>query len=48
MRGMSSAVAKAGKVINKAFAFFTYASIALLAFEDKNRARKIWVTIGFC
>jgi hypothetical protein len=33
MRGMSAAAAKAGKVINKAFAFFTYASIALLAFE---------------
>jgi len=33
MRGMSAAAATAGKVINKAFAFFTYASIALLAFE---------------
>lgn len=33
MGAMSSAAAKAGRVINKAFAFFTYASIALLAFE---------------
>ena len=33
MSAMSAAAATAGKIINKAFVFFTYASIALLAFE---------------